>query len=378
MTRRLLAALLLSATSLIHPVQVLAHSCAYPDFALIDYQVTGGSDTSLHVYSYNPPYGVSDITNSVSHTPIFPMGSGYDGMHGFATDNNGVIYVGRASDATVQAWNGDPNSSTFGASLGTVATDVYATGMSMNKETGMLYMLSGRSSIKQYNTKGSWGNVAQSFASGSYAQFGIEVGPDGRIYVMTGNDSVVRYEANGTGMMTFATGTGTGNYGPRDIAFGPDGDLYATTPNGLMHFDGSTGQHIDTMFIQSNAGEWPHGLTFHPTTGQLFVANYNSVNGVHVYDSYTPGSATPRYILKHAYLKDIQFLNSPECNSGTLPTNTPAPPPATSTPTPLPLPGDIDGDGDVDYADYWQMVTSFGSHTIFGLAQLIANFGTSN
>ena len=71
---------------------------------------------------------------------------------------------------------------------------------------------------------------------------------------------------------------------------------------------------MDEMIVDDSRSEWPHGLTFHPLTGELFVASFSENGGIHVYN-YAPGFQPPKLVVEHnnpnnpdGLPKDIQFL----------------------------------------------------------------------
>ena len=312
---------------------VAAHSCAFPDFAVLDYDLNN-SQNSLHTYSYEPTgRPAADYV-----TEIFGTGSGHAFVHGFAYGGDGGIYLSRYEGSDfIQAYTGDPFDINFGSENATFSGAEMVSlgeGVAIDKASGMLYVLSSfQSAIFRVNTNEPGSTPVQISgapqSSAQYSQFGIEVGPDGRVYVMTLADTIEVYDpalpmgSNYGGV--FATGTGTGDYGSRDLAFGPDGNLYTTgvndsatgTPTVRRYqgpYAGAPGAFMDAMLIDDSNGEWPHGMAFHPTTGELFIANFSLVGSVHVY-SYTAGVATPTLVLDHSnpanpdgLAKDIQFL----------------------------------------------------------------------
>ena len=324
--------LTLLGTSLRQVQPVVAHSCAFPDFAVLDYDLNN-SQNSMHTYSYEPTS--QETISYVSE--LFDRASGHAFVHGFAYGQDGLIYLSKYDGSEyIQAYVGDPSSESFAnsaASFGSSEMVSLGEGVAIDKLTGRLYVLSGFQSaifaIDTTNPAAAPVQIAGAPQSSSrYGQFGIEVGPDGRVYVMTVDGTVEVYDPTlplGSSYDgVFATGTGSGSYGGRDIAFGPDGHMYTTgvfnnagRPE-IRRYQGpyaaQPGTFMDAMITDDSNGEWPHGLAFHPTTGELFVANFSVVGGIHVY-SYTVGVATPSLVLDHVnpanpdgLSKDIQFL----------------------------------------------------------------------
>src|SRR5437667_12629325 len=85
------------------------------------------------------------------------------------------------------------------------------------------------------------------------------------------NGLVAQYDENdGTFLSVFASGTG----GPRGILWGPDGNLYVASGNNIQRFD-SSGNFIDT-FVQGGAEmSGARGIIF-GRDGNLYVASKNN------------------------------------------------------------------------------------------------------
>jgi streptogramin lyase len=98
-------------------------------------------------------------------------------------------------------------------------------------------------------------------------------GPDGNLYVGSKANSIVRYSsADGSFMDLFVDVNSGGLIGPRGLVFGPDGNLYVSSYNTgqVLRFDGTTGAYID-VFASGGGLANPQGLTFGPD-GNLYVA----------------------------------------------------------------------------------------------------------
>jgi N-acetylneuraminic acid mutarotase len=102
-------------------------------------------------------------------------------------------------------------------------------------------------------------------------------GPDGNLYVATGNNSVVRYDGS-TGQLigTFVAAGSGGLSGPYGLAFGPDGNLYVSnraTNNSILRFNGTTGAFIDSFVAGASDGlAGPDGVAF-GADGNLYVVS---------------------------------------------------------------------------------------------------------
>lgn len=117
--------------------------------------------------------------------------------------------------------------------------------------------------------------------------FGLIFDPHGNLLVAShGTDSVRRYDARtGEFIDTFACGNGL--YQPRNVVYGPDGDLYVTSGNHrVLRFHGRRGSFIDT-FVSAESGGLhdPYGLEF-GADGNLYVVS-RTTKSVLRYDGQT-------------------------------------------------------------------------------------------
>jgi N-acetylneuraminic acid mutarotase/sugar lactone lactonase YvrE len=105
----------------------------------------------------------------------------------------------------------------------------------------------------------------------------LTLGPDGNLYVATGNNSVMRYDGS-TGQLigTFVAAGSGGLSGPYGLAFGPDGNLYVSnrgTNNSILRFNGTTGAFIDSFVAGASGGlAGPDGIAF-GADGNLYVVS---------------------------------------------------------------------------------------------------------
>jgi hypothetical protein len=131
-------------------------------------------------------------------------------------------------------------------------------------------------------------NGAQNLRDDGLSQpFGLIKDPGGNLLVASfGTDSVRRYDGE-TGVFVDTFAAGQGLMQPRNIVYGPDGNLYMTTGNHqVMRFDGLHGAFIDT-FVPAGCGGLrdPYGLEF-GSDGNLYVVS-GATSSVLRYDGQT-------------------------------------------------------------------------------------------
>jgi len=94
-------------------------------------------------------------------------------------------------------------------------------------------------------------------------------------------NAVLRYDASGSFLEVFVSPNAGGLVDPLEVEFGPDGSLYActNTPTGgvesipaILRFDGTTGEFVDRFAEGNSLGDSFRGFDFGPD-GNLYVAN---------------------------------------------------------------------------------------------------------
>ncbi|HVK08634.1 MAG TPA: LamG-like jellyroll fold domain-containing protein, partial [Gemmataceae bacterium] len=170
---------------------------------------------------------------------------------------------------------------------------------------GFLYVASGNSDqVLRFDAQtGAFVDVA--FASGESGvmfdlPWALAFGPDDRLYVGgRRSNNVIRYDP-ATGEVTEFIQSGGNVYCPAGLAFGPDGNLYvsnsdlgaadpSTLQDQVVRFQGpaggSPGQFLDVFVPRGDNGlDNPNGITFNGTS--LYVCNSRG-NSVHRYDRTT-------------------------------------------------------------------------------------------
>jgi DNA-binding beta-propeller fold protein YncE len=104
--------------------------------------------------------------------------------------------------------------------------------------------------------------------------FGLIHDPGGNLLVAShGTDSVRRYDGK-TGVFIDTFACGNGMVQPRNVIYGPDGNLYVTSGNNrVLRFDGESGSFIDTFVAPESGGlDDPYGLEF-GADGNLYVVS---------------------------------------------------------------------------------------------------------
>jgi streptogramin lyase len=116
--------------------------------------------------------------------------------------------------------------------------------------------------------------------SGVTEPVSLTFGPNGNLFVLSGDDGSVREYHGETGAflgMFVAAGSG-GMSMPSTIRFGPNGNLFATSSGNhrILEYDGTTGQFVGTFADSTDGLFLPRGITFLPN-GDLLVVNTGSV-----------------------------------------------------------------------------------------------------
>ncbi|WP_182869937.1 DUF4347 domain-containing protein [Rhodopirellula sp. JC639] len=123
---------------------------------------------------------------------------------------------------------------------------------------------------------------------------GVEIGPDGLLYVVGKfSDNVRRYDPDTGAFVSEFVASGSGGVNnPTGLAFGPDGNLYVASrsTDQVLRYDGTTGAFID-VFVTAGLGgmDRPSDLMFGPD-GHLYVASdftdsilrYNGTTGAFI------------------------------------------------------------------------------------------------
>ncbi len=127
---------------------------------------------------------------------------------------------------------------------------------------------------------------------------GMAHGPDGRLYVASGNtDSVLRYDGSSGAFLDVFVGSASGGLDlPRGLVFGPDGGLYVASAlsDSVLRYDGSSGAFIDAFVASGSGGlDDPYDLAFGPD-GRLYVTD-QLLNSVLRYDG-TSGAFVDAFV----------------------------------------------------------------------------------
>lgn len=118
--------------------------------------------------------------------------------------------------------------------------------------------------IRHFDNNGNYLGVFQSGGPGLDGPAAVQFGPDGNLYVLTGSNTVLRYNGTtGVFIDTFIPQGSNGLDDAKDMIFGPDGNLYIANNENpansigeggeVLRFSGKTGAFIDT-FIVNGAG----------------------------------------------------------------------------------------------------------------------------
>jgi glucose/arabinose dehydrogenase len=158
--------------------------------------------------------------------------------------------------------------------------------------------------VLRYNrTTGAFTGTSAS-GGGLNDPLGLVIGPDGNLYVASGNtNSILRFNGGDTGAFIDVFASGGGLHGPSNMVFGADQNLYVSAfqSGAILRYNGTTG-----IFVVSGSGGLftPSDLAFGPdgslyVTGGTFGGNigvfrYNGQNGAFlgVFAS-TPSNVSP-------------------------------------------------------------------------------------
>jgi len=212
------------------------------------------------------------------------FGRGVEGIGDL--DGDGVV------DLAVGAMNDDDGGTNHGAVYilflegGTPPT---VTPTPTPDEYDLLVCSRDNDSILRYD--GETGNFIHVFVTAGEAGLdnpsGMEIGPDGNLYVGSSNGrEVLRYDGF-TGKLIDVFASGGGLDRPVGLTFGPDGNLYVSSllTDQVLRYDGNTGAFMD-VFASGGGLVRPHnGLVFGPD-GNLYVNNAGG-NNVLRYDGQT-------------------------------------------------------------------------------------------
>lgn len=121
---------------------------------------------------------------------------------------------------------------------------------------------------------------AGAFATYGSSAFGLEVGADNKLYVVTGQ-SVLRYDppVTGNAATTFVTAGSGGLNGAIGLDFGPNNGLYLTSfnTNTVIKYDATTGGSPATFVSAGSGGlNGPNFLTYRPVPEPV-VAIYSLI-----------------------------------------------------------------------------------------------------
>lgn len=182
----------------------------------------------------------------------------------------GVFASGGMTNPTGMVWDDDGNLlvmnytspgyirkfSPLGADLGVFAYTTASYDLARDSD-GNIYVSNGATpgTIEKYDSSG---NLVLTFAFGGITLGGLDVGPDGNLYVAdsgVGAGTVLKYATDGTSLGTFASGLST----PRDLEIDAAGNVFVSeqTANVIHKFD-SAG--VDLGVIGPAGLNAPHGI----------------------------------------------------------------------------------------------------------------------
>jgi WD40 repeat protein len=186
-------------------------------------------------------------------------------------------------DGTVETVPGNPSQVTHDYGRAGYTYDIIA---AATDEDGTWHdndLLVGSESLDRiFRFAATTGAYVQQFGAGTGLNHtrGLDIGPDGRLYV-TGHfsNNVLRYDSDTGAFVDQFIPSGSGGLtAPVGLTFGPDGRLYVCdhVSDRVLRYNGTTGAYVDVFVPPGSGGlDDPAGIVFGPD-GRLYVASENS------------------------------------------------------------------------------------------------------
>lgn len=201
------------------------------------------------------PDGTSLLTYPAADSP--PPDGGFNAPQGVAVDSAGNVFVVDIYNQRIQKFDAAGNHVVSWGRRGNGAANEfnYPRMIAIDPRNDEVVVVdTDNFEVERYANDGTFISAFGKFgtAPGEFANpQGVDVGPDGRIYIAdSNNDRVQIFEADGTPVSVFGTsGSGDGEFEfPRGIAVGPDGLVYVadSNRNDIQVFD-VAGTHIRTV-----------------------------------------------------------------------------------------------------------------------------------
>jgi len=226
---------------------------------------------------------------------VFASGGGLALPTGIRFGPDGHVYVGNVGPDNVLKFDGNT-----GAPLGVAAAHpdlqhprqvAFQNGQllvsSRGKNRVLCFDLATGNYVDQFTQAHASYTTSGITADGLCQPFGLIHDPGGNVLVASyGTDSVRRYDGR-TGVFIDTFACGHRLMQPRNIVYGPDGNLYVTSGNHrVLRYNGRSGAFIDT-FVRPQSGGLndPYGLEF-GADGNLYVVS-GGTNSVNRYDGHT-------------------------------------------------------------------------------------------
>jgi DNA-binding beta-propeller fold protein YncE len=245
-------------------------------------QLAFGPDGDLYVDSFNTNSVLRyTATGAFLDDFVAPGSGGLIGPHGLLFGPDGNLYV-TYNPGTEPPQSGSPSGvKRYSGATGAFIDNFVAAGQVVRADhavfgpDGNLYVISGDdNSVLRFNgATGAFMNTFVSSGSGGLdAPIDLVFGPDGNLYVTSYlNDSVLRYNGSTGAFMGDFVSCGSGGLdGPFDLAFGPDGNLYVisheqlATPScavqrpaansSVLRYNGTTGAFMDVFVAPGSGG----------------------------------------------------------------------------------------------------------------------------
>jgi sugar lactone lactonase YvrE len=196
--------------------------------------------------------------------------AGLDIPEGLVLDSSGDLFVANGGNSTIEEFNSSGTGSVFATASSGLS---FPTGLAFDGSGDLFVANSANNTIEKFSTNGV-GSVFATASSGLDIPEGLAFDSSGNLYVANNNNTILKFNPSGTGVVFAASGLSN----PFALAFNSAGNLYVANAgnHSIEEFDPSgTG----SLFSNTNALFEPEGLAF-DSSGNLYVGNRSSTGSI--------------------------------------------------------------------------------------------------